>query len=75
MVELTAEARQRILHDDPVGSARDGNAVEGLGRRRAGQSGGRADDFVKRAVHRAQAGAAGQHECSIDVEKHELGHD
>ena len=60
VVELAADARERIFQDDPVGPAGDGDTIESLSAIRAGQAGWRADDLVKRAVHRAQPGTAGQ---------------
>ena len=34
-----------------------------------------AEDLAERARHRAPAGAAGQHQRSVDVEQNQFGHD
>ena len=64
-IEIAAEARERVVKNDPVGAAGDRNALERVGV---------ADDLFAGAGHGAQAGAAGQDERSVDVEKHELWH-
>jgi hypothetical protein len=65
LVELVADPAERVVKDDPVGTAGDGDPVEGIGV---------PEDFVTCAVHRSDAGTAGQDERAVDVEKHEFSH-
>ena len=74
VIGLVPQPRQRVLDDAPIGAAGDGNAAERLGLRVRGHIGRRADDFLKRAVHRAPASAAGEHERAVDIEQNELSH-
>ena len=60
---VVADRAQRVVQDDPVGPAGDRNAVERVGV---------ADDLLAGAVHRPDAGAAGQDERAVDVEEHEF---
>src|SRR5262249_26597879 len=55
---------QRIGEDPRVGAARHRNAAEGLGD---------PEELLKRARHRAQAGAAGQYESAVDIEQEKCG--
>ena len=65
VVQVVADFLQRVVHDDPVGTAGNRDAVEQIGQAEHGFAG---------AIHGADASAAGEHEGSIDIEKHEFGH-
>ena len=63
-VERLSMEPERVVEDDPIRSSGDGDT---------GQAALVADDLFTRAVHRAHAGAAGQHERPIDIEKDQSG--
>ena len=65
VVQIVADVLQRVVKDDPVGAAGDRDTVEQIGQAEHGFAG---------AVHGADAGAAGEHERSIDIEEDEFRH-
>ena len=65
VIQRASGARDDIGQDDPIGPAGNRNPLE---RMRV------ADQFLARAVHRPDSGAAGKHERPINIEQNQFSH-